>query len=303
MAVLIEQKPQESAYSTLRLHRKRTLSLLGRLLQVRLAGVGIVVVVALVLLALTADLISPYKPDYQDYTAVLQAPSRAHLMGTDELGRDVLSRVIYGSRVSLEVGLVAVGIAAVAGIALGLLGGFVGGKLDEVLMRAVDSIYSFPAILLALAITAALGPGIGNVMIAIGVVNVPVFARLVRAQALSVREREFVLAARVAGAHPVSIMLRHVWPNVTAPIIVQASLSVSLAIISETSLSFLGVGVQPPTPSWGSMLHTGTQYMENAPWLSIFPGLAIFVTVLGLNFMGDGLRVVLDPRLRQRGSA
>ncbi|MHB1416694.1 MAG: ABC transporter permease [Chloroflexota bacterium] len=281
----------------------RLLSFLGRLLSVRLAGVGIIVVVGLGLLALTADLVSPYSPAYQDYTAVLLAPSAAHWMGTDELGRDVLSRVIHGSRVSLQVGLVAVGIATVAGIVIGLVAGYWGGLVDEALMRVVDSIYSFPAILLALAITAALGPGIVNVMIAVGVVYVPVFARLVRAQALSVRERDFVLAARVVGASPARIMLQHIWPNVTAPIIVQASLTVSFAIIVEASLSFLGVGVQPPTASWGSMLRVGYQYMELAIWLSIFPGAAIFVTVLGLNFLGDGLRMVLDPRLRQRGSA
>ena len=276
---------------------------LHRLWGTRLAGPGVVVVLGLIFAALAADLMSPYSPSHQDYTAVLHAPSPAHPMGTDELGRDVLSRVIHGSRVSLQAGFVAVALATLAGIVIGLPAGYCGGKVDELLMRLVDAVYSFPALLLALAITAALGPGIVNVMIAVGVVYMPVFARLVRAQVLSVREREFVLAARMIGARPGRIMLRHIWPNVTAAIIVQASLSVSFAIIVEASLSFLGVGVQPPTPSWGSMLRTGYQYMDIAIWLSIFPGMVIFVTVLGLNFLGDGLRMVLDPRLRQRDVA
>ncbi len=281
----------------------RPLSLLRQLLRVRLAGVGLAVVALLFILALGAPLVSPYDPNLQSMRDTLQAPSAAHPMGTDELGRDVLARVIYGSRISLQVGLVSVGLATGLGIAIGLLAGYFSGWVDETLMRVVDATYAFPALLLALAITAALGPGIGNVMIAVGFVYMPVFARLVRGQVLSVREREFVLAARVLGAGAARMMLLHIWPNVTAPIIVQASLSVSFAIITEAALSFLGVGVQPPTPSWGSMLRTGYQFMDLAPWLSIFPGAAIFITVLGLNFLGDGLRLVLDPKLRQRGEA
>ncbi len=277
------------------------LVLLGRLLGVRLAGLGLAIVLGLLLLALTADVISPYDPFYQDYGAILQAPSLAHPMGTDNMGRDVLSRVIHGSRVSLEVGLVSVGLALVAGVVIGLLAGYWSGWVDEVLMRVIDAIWSFPALLLALAITAALGQSIGNAMIAIGVVYTPAFARLVRAQTLSVREREFVQAAWVIGASPVRIMIRHIWPNVTAPVIVQASLYVSFAIITEASLSFLGVGVRPPTAAWGSMLRDGYRYLDTALWLPFFPGLAIFLTVLGLNLLGDGLRVMLDPKLRIRG--
>jgi peptide/nickel transport system permease protein len=270
-------------------------------LRARLAGFGLAVLALLIFLALAADLVAPYDPIKQDYAKVLLAPSLAHPFGTDDLGRDLLSRVIHGARVSLQVGLVAVGIATVAGVIIGLAAGYWAGKVDEVLMRFTDALYSFPAIILALAITAALGPGIVNAMIAIGIVYIQPFARLVRGQALSVRERDFVTAAQVLGARPYRVMVRHIWPNVTAPIIVQASLNVSFAIIVEATLSFLGVGVRPPTPSWGSMLYNGYQYLELAPWLSIFPGAAIFVSVLGLNFLGDGLRVALDPRLRQRG--
>ncbi|MHB1007299.1 MAG: ABC transporter permease [Chloroflexota bacterium] len=281
--------------------RSRLTNTFRAVLRVRLAGFGLFVLVLLVVLALTADFVAPYDPIKQDYGAVLVAPSSAHLLGTDDLGRDVLSRVIHGARISLQVGLVAVGLATVLGCIIGLAAGYWGGKTDEVLMRFTDALYSFPAIILALAITAALGPGIVNAMIAIGIVYTPPFARLVRGQALSVRERDFVLAGQVLGADSSRIMLQHIWPNVTAPIIVQASLNVSFAIIVEATLSFLGVGIRPPMPSWGSMLYNGYQYLELAPWLSIVPGAAIFVTVLGLNFLGDGLRVALDPRLRQRG--
>jgi peptide/nickel transport system permease protein len=277
------------------------LALFRRLLRVRLAGLGLGIAVGLLVFAAAADVISPYDPVRQDYAAVLQAPSRSHPMGTDELGRDVLSRVIHGSRISLLVGLVSVGLAICAGVAIGFVAGYGAGWLDESLMRLIDAIWAFPALLLALAITAALGQSIGNAMLAIGVVFTPAFARLVRAQTLSVREMDYVLAARVMGAAPARILLRHIWPNVTSPVIVQASLYVSFAIITEASLSFLGVGVSPPTPAWGSMLRAGYRYLNTAFWLPFFPGMAIFVTVLGLNLLGDGLRVVLDPRLRIRG--
>ncbi len=278
------------------------LAVLRRLLKTRLAGVGLVIVLAMIVMALGADLISPYDPLFQDYAAVLEAPSRAHPMGTDDLGRDVLSRVIYGSRVSLQVGIVAIAVATLLGITLGLAAGYWGGLVDDVLMRVTDAMYSFPALILALAITAALGPSATNAMIAIGVIYAPTIARLVRGQALSVRERDFVTAARVLGAGHQRIMGRHIWPNVTAPIIVQASLDVAYAIITEASLSFLGVSVPPPTPTWGSMLRVGYQYMELAPWLALFPGGAIFLAVIGLNVLGDGLRQALDPRLQHRGA-
>ena len=273
---------------------------LQRILRTRLAGFGLAVLGLLVFLAIFAGVLAPYDPNEQTLTSVLQAPSLAHVFGTDDLGRDILSRVIFGSRVSLEVGLISVSVALICGCLIGLVSGYWGGLVDEGLMRVMDALAAFPALILALAITAALGMGIGNAMIAIGVVYVPGFARLVRGQALSVRERDFVTAAKVAGAKPLRIMIQHIWPNVTAPIIVQASLSVGFAIITEAALSFLGVGVRPPTPSWGSMLSEGYQYLETAPWMSIAPGAAIFVAVLGLNLLGDGLRAALDPRLSRR---
>jgi peptide/nickel transport system permease protein len=224
-------------------------------------------------------------------------------MGTDNLGRDNLTRIIFGSRVSIQAGVVAVSIAVITGTLLGIVAGYWRGWIDDVLMRLCDALWSFPGIVLALFIAAALGPGLVNAMIAIGIVFIPVIARLVRGSAMSVREREFVLAAKVLGAADVRIMLGHVLPNVLSPVIVQASLLIAYAIIVEATLSFLGLGVQPPEPSWGSMLKAAAQYMQVAPWLSFFPGAAIFVTVLGLNLLGDGLRRALDPRLRGRGEA
>ena len=265
--------------------------------------IGIGVVGVMVFLALTADFLTPYDPNYQDYNTLLQAPSADHPFGTDQVGRDVYSRVVYGARISLLVGVIAVGIGMTIGVVIGLTAGIYRGWIDEVLMRVMDAINAFPALVLALAITAALGANIVNIMIAIGVVYMPSYARLVRAQVLSVRERDFVIAAQVLGARTPRIMFLHVWPNVTAPIIVQASLNVSTAILTEASLSFLGLGVRPPTPSWGSSLQAGYQYLSAAPWLSVYPGIAIFIAVLAFNLFGDGLRQILDPRLRGRGTA
>lgn len=270
---------------------------LRRTLRARLAGVSLVVIAVAVLAAALAGVVSPYDPNFQDYNALLKAPTLQHPLGTDNLGRDMLSRLIFGARVSLEVGVIAVGVALVVGVAIGLLAGYWGGLVDDVLMRIMDAVQAFPSLVLALAITAALGPGITKVMIAVGIVGTPTFARLTRGQVLSVREIQFVSAARSLGYSHLRIMLRHIWPNVTAPIIVQGTLLIGGAIITEASLSFLGVGVVPPTASWGSMLQTGFQYLQVAPWLSFPPGLAIFVTVLAFNFLGDGLREALDPRL------
>jgi peptide/nickel transport system permease protein len=271
-----------------------------RLLETRLVGTGLAITAVVLLCALAAPLLAPYDPNEQDYLALTEPPSGSHILGTDDIGRDVLSRIIYGSRVSLEVGLIAVGIAVAVGVSLGLVAGYVGGLADDAIMRVVDAIQAFPSLILALAITAALGPNIGNAMLAIGVVAAPGMARLTRGQTLSVREREFIAAARVCGASPVNIMRQHIWPNVTAPIIVQATLLLGTAIVTEAALSFLGVGVQPPTPSWGAMLRTGSQYLEVAPWIGIASGAAIFLTVLAFNFVGDGLRRALDPRLASR---
>ena len=282
---------------------------LSNVLETRLVGTGLWILGIVVFCAVFADVIAPYGPHEQDYLAITEPPSAAHPLGTDDLGRDILSRIIYGSRVSLQVGVIAVGIALMLGVALGLIAGYVGGKTDDVTMRIMDAVQAFPGLILALGITAALGPRfptmppIWHAMIAIGIVGTPAIARLTRAQALTIREREFVHAARVIGASPVKIVSRHIWPNVTAPIIVQATLLIASAILTEASLSFLGVGVKPPTPTWGSMLRTGSQYLEVAPWLAFAPGVAIFATVLAFNFVGDGLRRALDPRLlsRRRG--
>lgn len=281
---------------------QRAQDILGSLLRVRGAVLGLGVLIVLVVLALGADVIAPRDPNLQTYVDVLQPPSMTYPFGTDDLGRDVLSRIIHGSRVSLEVGLISIGLSLVLGVPVGVIAGYIGGRVDDVLMRIMDAIFAFPALVLALAITAALGMGIGNAMIAIGLVQVPVFARLVRGQVLSIRERDYVAAARLLGATPARIMRDHIWPNVTAPVIVQSSLGVTTAIITEASLSFLGVGVRPPTPSWGSMLSQGYQYLETAPWLAAASGATIFVTVLGLNFFGDGLRAILDPRLARKAS-
>lgn len=279
---------------------RRGLGFLRKVLETRLVGTGLAISAVVMFCAIFAPLISPYDPNLQDYSALTEAPSLVHPLGTDDIGRDVLSRIIYGSRVSLQVGLITVAIALTLGVTLGLVSGYLGGLVDDLVMRFIDAVQAFPGLILALAITAALGPSIGNAMIAIGFVATPGIARLTRGQTLSMRERDFVAAAKVLGVSPLKIMFRHIWPNVTAPIIVQATLLMANSILTEAGLSFLGVGVQPPTPSWGSMLRTGSQYLEVAPWIAFAPGMAIFLTVLAFNFVGDGLRRALDPRLSSR---
>jgi ABC-type dipeptide/oligopeptide/nickel transport system permease subunit len=269
-----------------------------RALTSRLAGLGGGVVLAVVLMAVFAPALAPYDPLKQDLSGLLAPPSAAHLLGTDNIGRDVLTRVIWGTRVSLIAGLVSVGIGMVAGCLLGLAAGYWGGRLDDVAMRLVDAVLSFPALVLALALGAVLGAGLGGVLIALGVVYTPTFARLMRGQVLTLRTREYVMAARVLGGADWWILQRHVLPNAATPIVVQASLSIGFAILAEASLSFLGLGVQPPEPSWGSMINAGRGYLQQAPWIVFGPGAALFVTVLGLNFVGDALRDALDPRLR-----
>jgi peptide/nickel transport system permease protein len=273
---------------------------LRRVLRSRLALPALVVLCGVVVCAVAAPVVAPHDPYFQDYASVLEPPSPAHLMGTDDIGRDVLSRVIYGARVSVSVGLVAVALAMLIGVPLGLIAAYGRGWLDDVIMRVMDAIASFPALVLALGITAALRPGLLNVMVAIGVVYTPMFARLARGEALSLREREYIAAARVMGAGALRVIRLHIWPNATAPIIVLASLRVASAIITEAGLSFLGAGVPPPTPSWGAMLRASYQYTETAPWLAIFPGVAIFLTVLATNIVGDALRSALDPRMQGR---
>ncbi|MDR7555392.1 MAG: ABC transporter permease [Armatimonadota bacterium] len=264
----------------------------------RLAAAGLVVVGLLVGSAIFADLVAPYPPLQIAMPERLQPPSLRHPLGTDDFGRDVLSRIIHGSRISLQVGAIAVGIALSVGVVLGITAGYVGGRTDSLIMRAMDVVLAFPAILLAIAIMAILGPGTVNVMIAIGIVYIPIFARVVRASTLQVKAQEYVEAARALGASDGRVVLRHVLPGTIDTAVVQASLSLAFAILAEAALSFLGLGTQPPTPSWGAMLAQGREWIERAPWLTLFPGAAIFVTVLALNVIGDGLRDALDPRLR-----
>ncbi|CAA9328755.1 MAG: Dipeptide transport system permease protein DppC [uncultured Nocardioidaceae bacterium] len=260
------------------------------------AAVGMVILAVLVVVGVLGDLIAPYGVNEVNVDQMLQAPTWSHPFGTDELGRDVLSRVMVAARVSLMVGAVSVGLALLAGVTLGLVAGYYGGIVDNVLMRCMDVLFAFPVLLLAVAIVAVLGPGLVTAMVAIGVVYAPIFARVTRASVLSVREQVFVQAAVSVGASDGRIMRRHVLPNIAAPLIVQTSLSLAFAILSEAALSFLGLGIQPPKPSWGRMLYDGRGFVQDAWWLGLFPGLAIFVTVLAFNVVGDALRDVLDPR-------
>jgi peptide/nickel transport system permease protein len=271
----------------------------GRLLlRSRLGVVGLALLSTFIVLAVIAPVIAPYDPLAQIPADALQSSSRAHLLGTDQIGRDVLSRVLVATRVSLVVGVVAALIGTLIGVPIGLLSGYIGGVVDEALMRAMDALYSFPSILLAMAVVAAIGPGALNVMIAVGITTSPVFARLVRAQVLSVREMEYVTAARSTGAAAPRLMVRHILPNVVAPVIVQASLAAGFAVLSEASLSYLGVGIRPPAPTWGGLLREGFPLISYNPWLALVPGMMISLLVLGLNFLGDALRDILDPRVR-----
>ena len=262
--------------------------------------VGGGLVTFLVLMALTAPWISPYDPIAVDVQQALEPPGGAHWLGTDDLGRDVLSRVIWGSRISLAVGVIAVGIGFILGVSIGLAAGYLGGLFDLIAMRGIDALLAFPALILAISITAALGPQIQNAMIAIGIVAVPLYARLTRGQVLSVREREYVSAARAIGAPPLRIVMRHIFPNVTNALIVQATLSIAFAILAEAALSFLGLGAQPPTPTWGADVNYSQRWLSNLKWwMSVGPGLGIFLAVFAFNFLGDALRDALDPRLRR----
>ena len=264
--------------------------------------VGGAMVVAWLLIALLAPVVAPYDPIKVTVGDALRSPSLAHLLGTDDLGRDVLSRVIWGSRISLSVGLISVGIGFFVGVSVGLAAGYLGGKFDLFVMRGVDALLAFPALVLAIASTAALGPQIQNAMIAIGIVAIPAYARLTRGQTLAIRSRDFILAARTVGCTPLRIVTRHVFPNITNALIVQATLSTAFAILAEAALSFLGLGPQPPDPSWGQDVAYSTRYLANMKWwMSVGPGLAIFSAVFAFNFLGDALRDALDPRLRRSG--
>lgn len=260
--------------------------------------VGFWMLLAVILVALLAPVLAPYDYAKQDYEALLHAPSLQHPLGTDNLGRDVLSRIIIGAQVSVKVGILAVILALALGILLGLPSGYFGGAIDRVINGLLDALLAFPALVLALSITAVLGPGENNLVVAIGITSTPAFARLLRAQVLVVREQDYVLAARSLGANHLRLALRHVFPNSMTPLLVQFSLSIGFAMLTEAGLSFLGLGVQPPQPSWGSMLREGYSYASQAPWFPVSAGMAITLAVLGANFLGDGLRDLLDVRLR-----
>jgi peptide/nickel transport system permease protein len=271
----------------------------ARLKRNRMAMIGLGLVLGLFVVSIFAPWLAPYDPNQIDLTQVLMPPSPAHYLGTDTLGRDVLSRIIFGSRVSLKVGFVAVGLATLIGLLVGALAGYYGGWVDQGLMRLVDLMLCFPAFFLILAVIAVLEPSIWNIMVVIGLTGWMGVARLVRAEFLSLREREFVTAARALGASDTRLIMRHMLPNALAPVMVSATLGVAGAILTESALSFLGLGVQPPTPSWGNILTAGKDNIEIAWWLSVFPGLAILVTVMSYNLLGEGIREAIDPRLKE----
>jgi len=272
-------------------------SLIGFFQRNRIGFLGTIIVLLLVMTAVLADVITPYR-DVDMPGRRLEPPSEEYFLGTDELGRDMFSRIVYGARVSLWVGAVCVSISMVVGGSLGILSGYVGGRVDSLIMRTMDVVFAFPGLIMALVIASVLGPSLTNAMIAIGIVLIPVFARTGRAPVLAVKEMGYIQAARCIGAKHSRLILRHILPNIATPLVVQATITLSAAILIEASLSFLGLGTQPPTPSWGTMLGSGRRFLETAPWVAVFPGLAIMITVLGFNLLGDGLRDYLDPRYR-----
>lgn len=275
-------------------------SFFARLLRNRSGLVGLILIILYLIAALAGAVgLTPYPPNEQHPVDRMQPPSAQYWMGTDIFGRDVFSRVIRGATNSLKVGLLSVTVASALGIAIGAVAGYIGGEFDNIVMRIMDVFFAFPAILLALVIVAALGPGMQNTILAIAVVYTPIFARVARGPTLTVKAKEYVLAARSIGTGHGTILRKHILPNITAPLIVQISLALSWAILTEAALSFLGLGAQPPEPSWGNMLSESRTLLELAPWLAIFPGLAIMFAVMGFNLLGDGLRDVLDPRMKR----
>jgi peptide/nickel transport system permease protein len=269
-----------------------------RLRRRRGAMVGLVVVLLFVLMAIFAPWIAPFDPLATSWSAIRKGPDAMHWFGTDDIGRDVLSRVIWGTRASLLAGVVSVSISLMLGIPIGLVAGFLGGFVDGLISRIVDAFLACPFLILAIALAAFLGPSLTNAMIAIGVSATPIFVRLTRAQVIDIKVEDYVEAARAVGNPPWRIAIRHVLPNIAAPLIVQSTLAIAAAVIAEASLSFLGLGQQPPAPSWGSMLNTAKDFIDSAPWMAIWPGLSIFLLVLSFNLLGDGLRDALDPRQR-----
>jgi peptide/nickel transport system permease protein len=262
--------------------------------------IGLLIAILMIIVAILAPIISPYPYEEMDLANRTQGPARAHLLGTDHFGRDILSRMIWGARASLLVGFAGIGIAMTIGTVIGVWSGFFGGWFDEIIMRGMDIILSFPYIVLAVALIAMVGPSLRNVILVLAITRTPRFARLVRASTLALKEFEFVTAARAIGQTNLGIIYRHILANCLTPIIVMSSLDTATAIITESSLSFLGLGIQPPMPSWGNMIADGRRFLMDAPWIATFPGLAISLTILGFNLFGDGLRDILDPRLRGR---
>jgi peptide/nickel transport system permease protein len=273
-------------------------TVLGRLLRTPRAVFGLLVLLLVLAAALGADWLMPFDNEDMDFESLLVGPSWPHVLGTDQLGRDTLSRLILGSRVALQVSLGAVGLGVLIGVPLGLVSVTVGGRIDDAIMRVMDAIVVFPALLVAVALAAAIGNSLGTVILAIGIANVPWLARITRAQALALRELDFVAAAEAAGTTTFKVMFRHILPNALAPVIVQATLGMGYAVLAEASLGFIGVGVVPPTPTWGNMLQAAFPFLEQQPALSVAPGVAIFLLVLAFNLLGDALRDILDPRLR-----
>jgi peptide/nickel transport system permease protein len=275
-----------------------TRRVLRRLFKRKGAVVGLVVIAAFILLAMFAPIITPYDPIATSWTLVRKPPSLLHWFGTDELGRDILTRVLYGARASLVAGAISVGIALGIGVPFGLLSGYRGGFIDALISRITDAMLACPFLILAIALAAFLGPSLGNAMIAIGITTTPIFVRLTRAQTMNVKVEDYVEAARAMGNPRWRIALFHILPNIMPALLVQATLSIAAAIIAEAALSFLGLGQQPPAPSWGSMLNAAQRFLTTAPWMALWPGLAIFLVVLSFNLVGDGLRDALDPRER-----
>jgi len=273
---------------------------MGKFLRNGLGIIGAVIILGLIVMAIFAPQIAPFDPNAQDYSNVLLPPGDDHLFGTDDLGRDIFSRVVYGARISMEAALISVGIAMLIGVPIGLLSGYYRGFWDEwIVMRSVDAMQAVPFLILALAISAVLGSGFGNAMLAIGIGFAPAFVRITRGQVLTLRNMEYIHAARSVGVKDTRIIFRHILPNALNPIMIQATLAMASGIIAEASLSYLGLGVQPPTPSWGSMLNQAQTLMSVAPYATFYPGVAIFLVVLGFNLLGDGLQQVLDPRSRK----
>ncbi len=278
--------------------RKQWAEIWRRLRKNHMAMFGLAIILLIVLSAILADVIAPYDYRQQNLSRISVKPNAEHWLGTDDLGRDILSRIIHGTRISLLVGFVSVSISVLVGGSLGAVSGFYGGRLDNVIMRAMDILLAIPSILLAIAIVSAFGGGIINVMIAVGISSIPTYARIVKASVISVKENEFIEAARAIGANDFRIILKHILPNSMAPIIVQSTLGVAGAILSAAGLSFIGMGIQPPTPEWGAMLSNGRYIIRTAWHVATFPGIAIMITIFSLNLLGDGLRDALDPRLK-----